>query len=83
MGRGAQTANPLQAMMRAAAILPLWAALASGQSLPLEPPHESGAGITGAFEGWFKNSDGTFSLLLGYFNRNRGAGRRVGAVREW
>ena len=42
----------------------------SAQSLPLEPLHESGASITGAFEGWFKNSDGTFSLLLGYFNRN-------------
>ncbi len=26
--------------------------------------------VTGAFEGWFKNPDGTFSLLLGYFNRN-------------
>jgi len=31
---------------------------------------ESGQGITGAFEGWFKNPDGSFSLLLGYFNRN-------------
>src|SRR5215813_13643436 len=41
-----------------------------GQTLPLEPEHESGAGITGAFEGWFKNADGTFSLLLGYYNRN-------------
>jgi len=41
-----------------------------GQTLPLEPVHESGASITGAFEGWFKNSDGSFSLLLGYFNRN-------------
>src|SRR5262252_3856445 len=40
------------------------------QTLPLEPVHESGAGITGAFEGWFKNADGSFSLLLGYFNRN-------------
>jgi hypothetical protein len=38
--------------------------------LPLEPRHESGASVTGAFEGWFKNPDGTFSLLLGYFNRN-------------
>jgi hypothetical protein len=45
-------------------------ALLYGQSLPLEPVHESGAGVTGAFEGWFKNSDGTFSLLFGYFNRN-------------
>jgi len=41
-----------------------------GQSLPLEPYHEAGASITGAFEGWFKNPDGTFSLLFGYFNRN-------------
>jgi len=40
------------------------------QNLPLEPLHESGASITGAFEGWFKNSDGTFTLLFGYFNRN-------------
>ncbi|MGD1094158.1 MAG: hypothetical protein ABSB35_19505, partial [Bryobacteraceae bacterium] len=46
------------------------AALASAQSLPIEPMHESGASITGAFEGWFKNSDGSFSFLLGYFNRN-------------
>jgi hypothetical protein len=45
-------------------------ALSSAQSLPLEPIHESGASVTGAFEGWFKNDDGTFSLLLGYFNRN-------------
>ena len=44
--------------------------LACAQSLPLEPPHESGANITGAFEGWFKNPDGSFNLLLGYFNRN-------------
>jgi hypothetical protein len=41
------------------------------QSLPFEPPHESGASVTGAFEGWFKNPDGSFSLLLGYYNRNQ------------
>jgi len=45
-------------------------ALLGAQSLPLEPIHESGASVTGAFEGWFKNPDGSFSLLLGYFNRN-------------
>jgi hypothetical protein len=44
-------------------------AQAPGQ-LPLDPLHDSGQGLTGAFEGWFKNPDGTFSLLLGYFNRN-------------
>jgi len=31
---------------------------------------ESGQSVTGAFEGWYPNADGTFSLLLGYFNRN-------------
>ncbi len=40
------------------------------QNLPLEPIHEAGASVTGAFEGWFRNADGSFSLLLGYFNRN-------------
>jgi hypothetical protein len=47
------------------------AALALGQSLPSEPSRDSGASVTGAFEGWFKNPDGSFSLLLGYYNRNR------------
>jgi hypothetical protein len=44
-----------------------FAALAWGQ-VPVE--HESGQSITGALEGWFPNPDGTFSILLGYFNRN-------------
>ncbi len=39
-------------------------------SLPLEPFKERGAGITPAYEGWFTNPDGSFSLLLGYYNRN-------------
>jgi hypothetical protein len=46
------------------------AALGRGQSLQEEPSHDSGSSITGAYEGWFKNPDGTFSLLLGYYNRN-------------
>jgi hypothetical protein len=44
--------------------------LAFGQAPP-EPARDSGSSITGAFEGWFKNPDGSFSLLLGYYNRNR------------
>ncbi len=39
--------------------------------LPLEPPRESGQSVTPAFEGWFRNADGTISLLAGYYNRNR------------
>jgi len=44
--------------------------LLPADQLPMEPLHDSGQSVTGAFEGWFKNSDGTFSILLGYFNRN-------------
>jgi hypothetical protein len=44
---------------------------ACAQSLPAEPLHDAGTSITGAFEGWYKNADGTFDLLLGYFNRNQ------------
>jgi hypothetical protein len=41
------------------------------QHLPFEPAHDTGQSITGAFEGWFPNADGTFSLLVGYYNRNQ------------
>lgn len=38
---------------------------------PLSNPiRERGSSITGAFEGWFYNRDGSISLLVGYFNRN-------------
>jgi len=40
------------------------------EQLPMEPAHNSGQSITAAYEGWFKNADGSFSLLLGYYNRN-------------
>ena len=36
----------------------------------MEPPHDSGQSVTAAFEGWFHNADGSFSILLGYYNRN-------------
>src|SRR5689334_24388221 len=36
----------------------------------MEPPHDSGQSVTPAFEGWFANPDGTYSILYGYFNRN-------------
>jgi len=37
---------------------------------PLAPSTPSGQTATPAFEGWYKNADGTFSLSFGYFNRN-------------
>jgi hypothetical protein len=52
----------------------VWAVAASAQApktaLPLDPLRERGASITPAFEGWYPNPDGSFSLLLGYYNRN-------------
>ena len=41
-----------------------------GRVLPLEPARKSGASITPAFEGWYQNPDGSYSLLIGYYNRN-------------
>jgi hypothetical protein len=40
-----------------------------GQHIP-EPRKQFGAGVTGAFEGWFDNADGSRGFLVGYFNRN-------------
>jgi hypothetical protein len=55
------------------AALLLWAstcAWAQPQQVRVDRLHDPGRSVTGAFEGWFANPDGTFSLLLGYFNRN-------------
>ena len=43
--------------------------LLSGQQIP-QPRKQFGASVTGAFEGWFANQDGSRSFLVGYFNRN-------------
>src|SRR6185295_6923193 len=40
--------------------------------LPLAVPKSSGQTVTPAFEGWYRNSDGTFSISFGYYNRNAG-----------
>jgi hypothetical protein len=39
--------------------------------LPLDPVRETGQSVTGAYEGWYQNADGSYSLLVGYFNRNQ------------
>ncbi len=39
--------------------------------LPLDPYRDSGQGVTGSFEGWYPNPDGTFTLIVGYFSRNQ------------
>jgi hypothetical protein len=49
----------------------LAASLSLGQTTPLPPVihKDSGDGVTGVFEGWFKTAQGTF-LEIGYYNRN-------------
>lgn len=46
------------------------AALPLHAQLPMEPLHQEGDSVTPAFEGWWTNPDGSFSILVGYFNRN-------------
>jgi hypothetical protein len=50
--------------------LALGASLFAQQQLPLQPPRDAGQGVTPAFEGWYQNEDGSYTLLVGYFNRN-------------
>src|SRR5437016_5905800 len=38
--------------------------------LPLEPQRERGTSVTPAYEGWYVNPDGSYSMLLGYYIRN-------------
>jgi hypothetical protein len=38
--------------------------------LPLSPPRDAGQTVTPAYEGWYPNPDGSFSMSFGYFNRN-------------
>lgn len=43
---------------------------ADGQPDPLSPRREAGQTVTPAYEGWYPNPDGTFSLSFGYYSRN-------------
>jgi hypothetical protein len=47
-----------------------WLSAQQAPVLPYEPPKQFGASITGAFEGWFDNQDGSHNFLVGYLNRN-------------
>ncbi len=40
------------------------------QQIPLPPNSATGRTVTPAYEGWYQNEDGTYSLSFGYFNRN-------------
>ena len=44
---------------------------AAQQELVMEPLKDSGLTVYPAYEGWYQNSDGTYTLLVGYYNRNK------------
>jgi hypothetical protein len=46
------------------------AAPPAGAQLPFSAPKTTGQTVTPAFEGWYRNPDGSFSLSFGYHNRN-------------
>ena len=56
-------------MLGAAGVLTGGILLSAQTQLP-EPRRGSGASVTGAFEGWYYNPDGSRSFLIGYYNRN-------------
>ncbi len=54
-----------------AGVLGLALTTLEGRQLPLDALKDSGQAIYPAFEGWYQNPDGSYSLLLGYYNRNQ------------
>lgn len=68
------TRQPRWLMALSIGIVASWAAATAGQRsqtpMPLEPSRDRGASITPAYEGWYPNADGSFSMLVGYYNRN-------------
>ena len=46
-------------------------AVLGARQLPSEPPRQFGTSITGAYDVWFDNPDGSHTFLVGYLNRNR------------
>ena len=59
------------ASLGAVAVMLVAAGLPAAQQSPLAPVSDSGQGVTGAYEGWYQNPDGSFTMLVGYFNRNQ------------
>jgi hypothetical protein len=56
-----------------ALVLAVAAGVSASSQQTIQPapiPHDTGQGVAPAFEGWYRNPDGTFTLSFGYFNRN-------------
>lgn len=60
-----------RAVLALVALVGLAGAQPAAQQLAMEPLKDSGSNIYPAFEGWYQNADGTYTLLIGYYNRNK------------
>lgn len=58
------------ARLSAALIIAASTALSAQLQLPSGPAKKFGTTVTGAYEGWYDNQDGTHNFLVGYYNRN-------------
>ncbi len=67
MSRPRSLATGFFAVLLSVATAPRQAA----SQIPLGVRTAAGLSVTPAYEGWYRNPDGTFSLAFGYFNRNR------------
>lgn len=66
----------IRLMGRTVLALAATACLAAGtgvaaRQLAMEPLKDAGLNVYPAFEGWYQNVDGTYTLLIGYYNRNK------------
>ena len=71
MARVGSLMRRLSSAVVLAAVLGLALTTIEGRQLPLPALKDSGEAIYPAFEGWYQNPDGSYSLLLGYYNRNQ------------
>lgn len=69
-GGSMRSLHALSFLAVALAVSATASARSMGAQLPLGPLKASGQTVTPAFEGWYKNPDGTFSISFGYYNRN-------------
>jgi hypothetical protein len=66
------TPMKFQSAIRTLSLAGMLAATFNLSAQMVEPAihHDAGDSVTGVFEGWFHNTDGSYSILLGYYNRN-------------
>jgi len=68
-----QAQGPLAALTVACAlaVAPVMHAQEAPKRFSGAPRQDSGQAIFAAYEGWYQNPDGSYNLLIGYFNRNQ------------